>query len=199
MIASEPTAPAGPTGGNADPVSVSAEASSDQPLTILRGNGVDIDPRRAGQWVLGVCVLALFVVAVVLLIAGIDKNSQINTLKNHGAMVNIKVIDCQGLLGGSGSNPAGYACKGSYAFQGRQYVQEIPGTSLLSTGSTVRGVIAPNDPRLLSTPSEVASQQASWTVYIAPVVLFLLLALALVVLILMLRRGPHASDPATPI
>ncbi len=195
MIASEPTTPAGPVGG--DGRAGSPAEPSDQPLTILRGAGVDIDPRRAGQWVVGVCMVVLFVVAMILLVAGIEKNSQADTLTNHGVAVNVKVTGCLGLLGGSGSNGAGYACKGTYTYQGHHYGKDIPGNSRLAPGSTIRGVIAPDDPGLLSTPAEVATQQASWSVFVAPGVLFLVFVLALVALILMGRRR-RATDPVGP-
>lgn len=173
-------------------------ASSDQPLTVLRGNGVDIDPRRAARWVLGVCVVALLVVALILLVAGVQKNSQSNTLAHHGVRVDVRVSGCLGLLGGSGSNAAGYVCKGNYTYQGHRYARDIPGNARLAPGSTVRGVIAPGDPGLLSTPSEVAAQPASSGVYVAPALLFLLFVLTLVALILMVRRSRRASDSAGP-
>jgi hypothetical protein len=195
MIASEPTTPAGPAGGRGR--AGSPGESSDQPLTILRGAGVDIDPRRARQWVVGVCMVLLFVVAMILLVAGIEKNSQADTLTNHGVAVNVKVTGCLGLLGGSGSNGAGYACKGTYIYQGRHYGKDIPGNSRLVPGSTIRGVIAPGDPGLLSTPAEVAAQQASWSVFVAPGVLFFVFVLTLVVLIVM-RRRRQTTDSVVP-
>jgi hypothetical protein len=165
---------------------------------VLRGNGVDIDPRRAAQWVLGVCAVALIVVSLILLIAGINKNSQADTLASHGVPVTVTVDGCLGLLGGSGSNGAGYACKGTYTYQGRHFLQDIPGTARLTPGSTVHGVIAPDDPGLLSTPSEVAAQHASWTVFVVPAVLFLAFVLAVGALMVMRQRGPSASDVAEP-
>ena len=102
--------------------------------------------------------------------------------------VSVTVSGCQGLLGGSGSNPAGYACKGSYTFNGHQYVRAIPGVTLLHSGSVIQGVIVPTDPGLLSTPSAVAGQQASWRVFIAPAILLAVVAVALGVLLARRRR-----------
>ena len=221
MTASGPTTPVGGAGGDQGPDAAGTDAavtdaavtdaagtdaagtdaagtSSDQPLTVLRGNGVDIDPRRAARWVLAVCVMALFVVALILLVAGVQKNSQSNELANHGVRVEVRVTSCLGLLGGSGSNGAGYACKGTYDYQGRQYAQDIPGNARFAPGSTVAGVIAPDDPGLLSTPSEVAAQPASGSVFVAPAVLFVVFVLALVALIAMVRRGRRAPDPGDP-
>ena len=132
---------------------------------------MEVDPRRALRLVVGVCLLALTVVAVVLLVAGAKKNSQAVSLHDHGVPVSVTVSGCIGLLGGSGSNAAGYACKGSYTFDGHRYEQAIPGTALRHPGQVIDGVIVPGDPALLSTPAAVAVQQASWRVFIAPVIL----------------------------
>jgi len=143
-------------------------------------------------------MVALLVVALILLVAGVQKNSQSNTLAHHGVRVDVRVTSCLGLLGGSGSNSAGYACKGTYAYQGRHYAQDIPGSARLAPGSTVPGIIAPGDPGLLSTPSEVAAQHASWTVFVVPAVLFIVFLLALGGLILMRQRGRPSSGVSVP-
>ncbi len=145
-----------------------ASESPDRPVTTLRGASVDVDPRRALRVVIAVCLVALTLVAVVLLVAGANKNAQSISLHDHGVPVSVTVTGCLGLLGGSGSNGAGYACKGSYTFDGHRYLQAIPGTTLLHPGDVVQGVIVPTDPGLLSTPAAVAGQQASWRVFIAP-------------------------------
>ena len=196
MTASGPTTSRGRADG--DPRAATPGPSSDQPLTVLRGNGVDIDPRRAARWVLGVCMVALLVVALILLVAGVQKNSQSNTLAHHGVRVDVRVTSCRGLLGGSGSNSAGYACKGTYVLDGHRYEQSIPGTAILRPGAVVRGVIAPDDPYLLSTPGMLAGQTASWKVFIAPAVLFLVLVLASVALLLR-RRRRRSGGPVAPL
>jgi hypothetical protein len=195
MIASEPTTAEGPSGA---PVGARSDAEEpDQPVTTLRGAGVDVDPRRAGQLVLGVVLVALAVVAVVLLVAGIQKNAQSDALKHHGVPVDVTVSGCSGLLGGSGSNGAGYRCKGSYTFEGRHYERDIPGSSLLEVGTVIRGVTTPGDPGLLSTPAMVDAQQSSWRVYLAPAILFAVLAMAVVTVVLVRRRRNRAAFSAT--
>jgi hypothetical protein len=167
--------------------------TSDRPLTVLRGAGVEVDPRRAVQLVVAVSLVALTVVAVILLLAGTKKNSQAVSLHDHGVPVTVTVSGCLGLLGGSGSNPAGYSCKGSYTFDGHRYQQSIPGNALRRPGAVVQGVIVPGDPSLLSTPGAVADQHASWRVFILPVILFALVVVALVVLARNRRRAPGAA------
>lgn len=170
--------------------------SPEGPVTTLRGAGVDVDPRRALRAVVGVVLVGVTVIAVVLLLVGMKKNSQAVDLHQHGVPVSVTVSGCLGLLGGSGSNPTGYSCKGSYTFEGHRYVQAIPGTSLLHPGAVVRGVIVPGDPRLLSTPAAVAAQESSWRVFIAPVVLFVLVALVIVLVLVRRRRTPGTAGPS---
>jgi len=194
MTDSESTSPEGPSG---EPVERRSEdQESERPVTTLRGASVDVDPRRAGQLVLGVALLALAVVAVVLLVAGIQKNSQADALQHQGVAVDVTVSGCSGLLGGSGSNGAGYLCKGSYTFDGRRYERDIPGNSLLVAGTVIGGVVTRDDPGLLSTPAMVAAQQASWRVYLAPAVLFAVLAVAVLTLALVRRRRNRTALPA---
>ncbi len=149
---------------------------------------MDVDPRRARRLAIGVCLIALTATALVLLVAGVKKNSQAESLRQHGVPVTVTVTNCTGLLGGSGSNAAGYACSGTYVFDGRLFDEAIPGTVLLHPGSVVRGVIVPNDPRLLSTPRAVANQQASWRVFIAPAILLLVVLFVIGVVVLTDRR-----------
>jgi uncharacterized integral membrane protein len=149
----------------------------------LRGAGVDVDARRAGRLVVGVCLVALAVLVVVLFVAGANKNAQINNLRRHGAPVEITVTKCIGLLGGSGSNGAGYACTGTYTVGGRRYDEAIPGNALLVTGATVRG-----DPTLVSTVVAVTTERASWRVFIVPTILLIILVLLVGTLVLRRRR-----------
>lgn len=169
--------------------------SPDGPVTTLRGAGVDVDPRRARTMVIGAALMVLLAVAVVLLVAGLNKNSQADSLHEHGIRVAVTVTGCRGLLGGSGSNPAGYACRGTYTFDARHFEEDIPGTALLHTGSVIRGVIVPNDPGLLSTPGEVADERASWNVFVAPVVLLAIVLGVLAAIVWTSRRTRARHSP----
>ena len=140
-----------------------------EPLTSLRGAGVgDVDSRRLGRVVIYLVLGALAVSAALLFVAGARKNAQITALKAHGVPVGVTVTGCHGLIGGSGSNAAGYDCGGSYVVGGRRYHQDIPDDTLHATGSVVRGVTVRSDPTLLSTPSIVAEERASASVYVLP-------------------------------
>lgn len=145
----------------------------DQPVTTLRGASVDVDIRRVGRVVALVCVAALAVTGAVLLVAGIHTNQQITELQRHGVPVSITVTGCTGLIGGTGAQAAGYSCNGTYLVHGARYHQDIPGMAFHAVGSTFRGVAVPGDPKLLSTPDQVATEQASWRAVLIPVLLLL--------------------------
>lgn len=200
MIASEPTSSEGRPLPPTEPTDRVAPGvvPPGAPLTRLRGATVDIDPGRAKHVVLSVCLVAIAIVAVILLIAGVQKNDQVDNLQHHGVRINVTVVSCLGLLGGSGSNGAGYACKGTYTFDSRHFTQSIPGDADRRLGSVIPGVIVASNPSLLSTPGLVAEEQASWKVFIAPIILLVVLALALVTVALVRRRDrrtPELSEP----
>jgi hypothetical protein len=187
------TTPTPPTPGGPAPDDARVATGSGEPITTLRGAGVDVDIRRVGRAVVGVCLVALAVVAVVLLVAGFRKNAQVNDLRHHGVPVSVTVTRCYGLMGGSGSNLVGYSCSGSFTLDGRRYVDAIPGDALHRTGTTVRGVTVPGDPGLLSTAGALATEHASWTVFIVPVIL--LVVLAGLVSVVILRRSRRRKSP----
>ncbi|MGA2836960.1 MAG: hypothetical protein ABSF84_10225 [Acidimicrobiales bacterium] len=157
------------TGGVGD----DAGPSDDRPVSTLRGAGVQVDTARAARVAVTVALAAVVIVAGVLLIAGYRKNSQIDELRDHGVPVELTVTGCYALMGGSGSNAAGYDCSGTYVYGGRTYTEDIPGNTLHAKGTTVRGVVASGDPALFSTPSTVDAEHPSASVYIAPAVLLL--------------------------
>jgi hypothetical protein len=135
---------------------------------------------------------------VALFVAGADKNSEITQLRRQGVPVEVTVSSCLGLMGGSGSNLAGYSCKGSFTLDGRRYRTQIPGTALHPRGFKLRAVAVVDDPGLVSTPAAVASEHPSTTVFILPGLLSLVLALAVGILV---RKTPRlwASSGKSPV
>lgn len=173
----------------------------DQPVTTLRGASVDVDIRRTGRGVAWVCAALLVAIGVVLLVSGLHTNDQINRLHDDGVPVSVTVSGCIGLMGGTGAQVAGYSCNGSYTLDGTKYLQTIPGMTFHEPGSTIGGIAVPGDPKLLSTPDQVARQHASWRVLLVPVLLF---AVAVVTVVALLRgrrrRAPETAgtDPGDP-
>ena len=143
-----------------------------------------------GRVALVLCLAALAVLVVTFFVAGARKNAQITSLRTQGMPVEVKVSGCMGLLGGSGSNPVGYACRGTYLVDGRRQDEAIPGDTLYATGTVIRAVTVRSDPGLLSTVSEVDSERASWKVYVLPAILLVVLAGSLLALGLRRRRLP---------
>jgi hypothetical protein len=159
----------------------------------LRGAGVQIDARRAARLLVGITLATLAVLVVVFTIIGIDKNRQIDQLHDQGVPVTFTITGCQGLLGGSGTNVAGYACHGTYVLRGHRYGAQLPGTALHPPGSTVAALAVPGDPALVSPVSVVDSEHSSASVYVLPGILLVVLAGILVLLALRRRRTPQVG------
>jgi hypothetical protein len=164
-----------------------------EPLTSLRAGSVDIDARRIGRGIAVLLLVALVVVAVVLAVAGTQKNNQINRLRQHGVPVTITVSSCLGLLGGSGSNAAGYNCRGTFTVAGRRYTESIPGTTFYPSGTTIGAVRVPGDPALVTPLTVLATEQASWRVYLLPAILLAVAGLLLVLLLYGRSRTRRAT------
>jgi hypothetical protein len=168
-------------------------------LTTLRGAGVDVNVRVAGRVVVLLCLVALAVVTVLLTVAGFHKNDQINRLRQRGVPVTVTVSGCLGLLGGSGSNAAGYACQGTFTLGGHRYHEAIPGDALRPPGSKVSAVAVAGNPPLLATSHDVATQRASAGVFVVPAILLVILV-ALVALVGLRRRSRrHAGGDGSSL
>jgi hypothetical protein len=165
----------------------------DAPVMTLRGAGVDVNGRRVGRVVATVCLLALAVLVVVLFLAGVRKNEQITQLRQHGVAVEVTISGCLGLMGGSGSNLVGYACRGTFTLDGRRYNEAIPGNTLHPPGTTLQDLTVPGDPALLATARAVATEHPSRKVFILPTILLLSLALGVGALVLKRLHVPAAS------
>ena len=159
-----------------------------QPVSRLRGASAAVDPHRAARVAVGLVLATLLVLTVVFALVGQHKNQQIDELRNHGVPVTYTVTTCHELLGGSGSNGAGFDCTGTYTLDGRRYVEALPGTAEHAPGDTVSAVAVPSDPTLLSTAAIVRSERASGSVYVLPAVFFVLFMAVLAVVALSRRR-----------
>ena len=151
-------------------------ATSPQPLSHLRGAGVQVDARRVARVVLAIVVVTLLVLSVVFFAGALRKNNQISALRARGVTVTAQITGCRGLLGGSGSNQAGYSCKGTYKFHAqdpKSYTVTIPGNELRRQGSTVAVVTLRDDPQLVETADRLATEHASFGAFVPSIVLFL--------------------------
>lgn len=165
--------------------------SLDDRATSLRGPAPVSVGRRF--WLLaGVCGLVVFaVVLVVSFLSVANDNARIDRLKTRGMPVTITVTSCIGNIGGSGSNSAGYMCRGDYTVGGAPYREIIGSMATFSaTGTTVRGVVDPSHHGTVVLSSAVRDSSASPSRYVAPG----LLSIVLVALTLALRRAARRAE-----
>jgi hypothetical protein len=160
----------------------------------LRGAGVQVDARRLAQVAIAIVLITLATLAIGFTIAGTHKNQQIDQLHTQGVPVTVTVTGCLGLLGGSGSNAAGYSCHGIYTLQGHTYKESLPGSAFHRPGTTLDAVAVPGDPALVSPVAIADAQHSSASVFVLPAVLGGVLVLLLVALIVRARRR-HAGAP----
>jgi hypothetical protein len=172
-----------PTDPPERPIEPSGEA-----LSTLRGAGAGLDARLVGRVVGVLLLVALALAVVIFFVAGLHKNTQISQLRQHGVPVRFTVTGCIGQLGGSGSNAAGYSCRGSFTLDGRRYNEPIPGNSLHPPGAVLQAVAVPGDPALVITARMLDGEHTSGSVFILPAVLLVVLALVVGVLV---RRRRH--------
>jgi hypothetical protein len=172
--------------------------SSNEPLSTLRGAGVNYDARKVGRVVVGLCLLTLAVLVIVFTIAGVHRNSQINQLHHDGVPVTVTVTHCFALMGGSGSNAAGYSCRGTFTIHGNRYTENLPGNGLRKVGTTLPAKVVPSDPALVSPVSTVNSEHTSASVFVLPIILLVVLVLLVGLIVALRRRSQRAAAPPTP-
>ncbi len=194
------TDPPAPENGKDGSVPDGVEPS--ERVAALRGAGVGgVDTRRLGRIVVWVVLVTLAVLVVVFTLVGVHKNQQDNRLHNDGVPVTFTVSTCTGLVGGSGSNPVGYVCHGSYTLNGHRYTEQLPGNDFHRPGSTVAAIAVPGDPALVSPAAMVAGEHASIGVFLVPLILLVVLALLVSFVFVRYRKqrdttgdeGPSAS------
>ncbi len=174
--------PARPDGAAGD------EAVGDEAVSTLRGASVHVDLRAATRVVIPLCLVSLAVLVAILYAAGANKNAQLDRLHHDGVPVQITITGCIGLLGGSGSNAAGYSCNGTFVLDGQRHLELIPGNSFYEPGTTVAGVTVHGDPALVVTAGALTTERTSSRVYVLPTVLLVVLLAALGVLVASIVR-----------
>jgi hypothetical protein len=171
------------------------------PVSMLRGARIEIDGARVARVLVAAVLAALAVASIVFFVVGAHKNAQINELRRQGVTVELTVTKCQGLMGGSGSNLAGYTCTGTFGFGGRIFNEPIPGTAEYGPGAKVAVVTAANGSGLFAPIGVLAAERSSWNVFILPVALALAFAVLAGALLLRRRysrpRGERAARSAS--
>lgn len=163
-----------------------------EPRDVSSLRGPEAQPIGRNFWLVAgmLLIVVLAVIVTVSFISATNDNARIDRLKFHGVTVVVTVTNCVGNIGGSGSNGAGYTCRGEYDVKGVAYHEVIGAKTTLSTaGSTVRGVADPNRPSTIELASAVDSSTASPSAYVVPS----LLALVLLAVIVILYRRESAK------
>jgi hypothetical protein len=138
---------------------------------------------RARQFKRGGVVMVLLVIGVSTFAAWHNEQS-FNRLKNRGIHTTAVVKNCNGELGGSGSNGAGYICEGAYSINGQNYLSTINGLSRFEATSTKIAVVAdPSNENSIEVASDFQKANFSWisqyniaeALFVGAIVIFLLL------------------------
>lgn len=146
----------------------------------LRGPaGVKIQ-RRTWHFVSLVGLVIFGAALVVGYLSAANDNARVHRMKSQGIPVTIRVVDCIGNIGGSGSNSAGYTCRGSYQVQRTNYTEIIGSLNSFSApGTKLPGVADPSRPSTVILASTVRTSTTSDAPYI-PLGILTVIFLALV-------------------
>jgi hypothetical protein len=159
-------------------VRAGAEAPHDHHVASLRGASAASVGRRF--WlVAGTLGLIAFTVALAV------------------GFLSINPIDCIGNVGGSGSNGAGYTCRGQYRVGASTYRELIGSmTTFSASGTTVRAVADPAHHASVVLASAVKASSASPGSYVVPGLLAIVLVALALALRRVARRTPSPGRPA---
>jgi uncharacterized membrane protein len=189
--------PPGPANGDEAGAPVDADRGRQRVDRVgtLRGPGVGgVDTRRLGRILIGLIMATLAVLVVVFTVVGVHHNQQDDLLHHDGVPVTFSVSGCLGLLGGSGSNAAGYSCRGSYTLDGRTYRVRLPGNDFHRPGAQVAALAVPGDPALVSPVSLARTERSSAGVFLVPVILFMILVLLVALVLFDRQRHKNRGD-----
>ncbi len=169
---------------------------AEEPETYIRGGGgVRLDGRRVAGYLLAFLLLILAVLTVLFTLIGAHNNSRATSLQRRGVPVQVVVTGCVALASGTGITQAGFTCRGSYTLAGRHYNEPIGGTAqFLAVGQQVSGVAVSDEPAVLYTATSARTTHPTWTVYVTPAVLFVLL-----VAVELIRRRVRKPTAATEV
>ncbi|HEY5265186.1 MAG TPA: hypothetical protein VIJ40_00065 [Acidimicrobiales bacterium] len=164
--------------------------SPNEHVASLRGAAAVSVGRRAKFVVGALGLIALAAVLVVSFLSVTNDNARIDRMKASGIPVTITVTNCRGNIGGSGSNSAGYTCRGDYSVGGATYHELIGSMATFSApGTAVHGVADPSHHSTVALSSAVKSSKASDGAFV-PLGLLTLVFVALSLVFLGRARRP---------
>jgi hypothetical protein len=144
--------------------------------------------------------LAFFAVAIALSFAStLNDHSRIDRMKAHGVPVSVAISNCVGNMGGSGSNVAGYVCRGTYTVDGKKYNEIISSMTTFATpGSRVSAIADPSQHGYVALASAIQHSSSSSAAFVVLIILTVILMLLAALLFRLARRqSPGENAPPT--
>jgi hypothetical protein len=139
--------------------------------------------------------LVVFAVAIALSFAStLNDHSRVDRMKADGVPVSVTIANCVGNMGGSGSNVAGYVCRGTYAIEGVKYNEIISSmTTFASPGARVSAIADPSQHGYVALASAIRHASSSSAAFVVLIILTVVLIL-LAALLFRLTRRPTSDD-----
>lgn len=139
--------------------------------------------------------LVIFAVALGLSFASaLNDHARIDRMKAHGVPVTVTISNCVGNMGGSGSNVAGYVCRGTYAVEGVKYNEIISSmTTFAPPGSHVHAIADPSQHGYIALASAIKNATPSAAAFVVVIILAVVFVF-LVALLFRLRRRATSDD-----
>lgn len=133
---------------------------------IRGGDGRPTDNRHVLQIGVVACLVAVALVVLALTVQAARQDSRSDRLARDGVPVRVTVTSCLGRATGTGITENGFTCRGSFVFNGQRHVDRIAGTTtLLPTGTVIRGVTDPASLSTLSAAGAVTASRGAWRAY----------------------------------
>jgi hypothetical protein len=179
-----------------------APADPSRQTYIRGGGGVEIKARKVLAIIVAICLAVLIGVIAELTVSAAHRNDQITRLQQSGVPVRATVTGCLAITSGIGMGVEFYQCNGAYSLGGHEYNEVIGGSRThLQTGQTLAAVVDPGRPTVIWDAAALARQHTSWTDYIPPAALTLVVILVAGGWVFIRRRRKRApvSGAGVPV
>jgi cobalamin biosynthesis Mg chelatase CobN len=142
--------------------------------------------------------LVIFAVAIALSFAStLNDHARLDRMKSNGVPVSVTISNCVGNMGGSGSNVAGYVCRGTYTLGGAKYNEIISSmTTFASPGSHVRAIADPSQHGYVALASAIKNATSSAAAFVVLIILAVVFVVLVALLLRMRRRVTTDDDVA---
>lgn len=170
--------------------------SEESKSTSLRGAQANTVKSSWPTWL----ARGFFVIAGLCVVVGFasvhSSNAQIDRIRLHGIPVVVKVLSCNGNIGGTGSTSAGYTCIGSYRVAGELHHSVIGGlTQFQNSGSLDKGLSDPSNRNVVELARFAQDSYSRWSAYAGPIIaLMIYLALLLLGAVKVRRSRSNRVD-----